>query len=391
MKINVALFITALSTTATGRHGVLPVVSAAAAGDDGAAAAAAVDRPHLRALLQSDLQKEAACSAVSSYGSCDKMFCNNCAQGQTHCKSIEYSDLDALWYGVACCNAGKTKCYDPTGTIPGTSLFIKAEEEQEEEVPQDTSTTDKLGDEIEAVVPSSSTLRASSLLKDNVFTKQDGAGAEDNIFEVGTCGPSNDAPSDPCDSSYASEGFYLDCSGCSGKTRCVSSQSSSSGGFGTGNQWSARCCNKNNPNNCHTGSAQADEEDAMIMADKEEEEVPQDIEALDASSPALRASSKDNNVFTKNKPDPPRTYCPLPTTDDNSSTTCPSGFCDGCQSNRQNCVTTNACGTVIGETSDTICIAAGTIHKCCNGGGNHCHTGSAQADEEDVASLLKVE
>jgi hypothetical protein len=50
----------------------------------------------------------------------------------------------------------------------------------------------------------------------------------------------------------------LDCSGCSGKTRCVSSQSSSSGDFGSLNQWSAKCCNENNINNCVDSSAQAD-------------------------------------------------------------------------------------------------------------------------------------
>ena len=288
MKINVALFITALSTTAGRRHGVLPVVSAAsAAGDDGAAAAAAttttVDRPHLRALLQDDDPRLAACSAPVQNGSCDNMFCNNCDQGETHCTPVDgcmtnnglsslYSVCgDASWYGVACCNAGKTKCYDPQGSIPVASMFIQSDEAEEEEVPQDstttttTTTTDKLGDEIEAVVPSSSTLRASSLLKDNnVFTKQDGDETE-NFLEVGTCGPSNDAPSDPCSSTAQGEHYYLDCSGCSGKTLCVSSSNSSSDGFGTLNQWSARCCNKNNPDICADSSAQAEEEDAASL------------------------------------------------------------------------------------------------------------------------------
>ena len=269
MKINVALFITALSTAGR-RHGVLPVVSAAsaAAGDDAAAAAATtttVDRPHLRALLQDDDPRLAACSAPVQNGSCDNMFCNNCNQGQTQCTAVDgcmtnnglsslYSVCgDASWYGVACCNAGKTKCYDPQGSIPEISLFIQSEEED----------TDKLGDEIEAVVPSSSTLRASSLLKDNnVFTKQDGDETE-NFLEVGTCGPSNDAPSDPC--TAEGEHYYLDCSGCSGKTLCVSSSNSSSDGFGTLNQWSARCCNQNNPDICADSSAQAEEEDAASL------------------------------------------------------------------------------------------------------------------------------
>ncbi|KAL7451244.1 hypothetical protein ACHAWC_004787 [Mediolabrus comicus] len=171
MKINVALFITALSTTA-----------AASVGDDGAAAA--VDRPHLRAL-------------------------------QTR--------------------------QDTTTT----------------------TTTDKLGVEIEeAVVPSSSTLRASSLLKgNNVFTKQDGDETED-FLELGECPtPHHDADVE----AHCS----LDCSSCNGKTTCTL-KTPTGVSFGKVHI----CCNSNG-NSC-SGSY-------------EEEEILQDTGKLDASSP-LRAS-----------------------------------------------------------------------------------------------------
>jgi hypothetical protein len=268
MKINVALFITALSTAGR-RHGVLPVVSAAsAAGDDGAAATTTtVDRPHLRALLQNDDNRLAACSAPVQNGSCDNMFCNNCNQGQTQCTTIEFSDGDALWEGVACCIAGGNQCYDPTGAIPGTSLFIKADEE----VPQDFSTTtDKLGDDIEAVVPSSSTLRASSLLKDNnVFTKQDGDETED-FLELAGC-PAAGWNGQGCTANY--------CADCNGKPNCQSRHYPCPDGMMCiTERYYLLCCNANG--NCN--GEFPDMEDAVMI-------IPQDTDKLDASSP-LRAS-----------------------------------------------------------------------------------------------------
>ena len=291
MKINVALFITALSTTA----------ASAAAGDD----VTAVERPHLRALLQTN--KLMACPAYldgrtnsieASLAeiSCDGSYCAPCTQSSStnqfsNCVQQTLQDGDAFYFVKGCCTSpnNMNNCNGQNEVED----FIKANDvEKEEEVPQDTtSTTKKLGDEIEeaAVVPSSSTLRASSLLKDsNVFTKQDGDETED-FLEVGTCGPSNHAPSDPCTASPRAD-YYLDCSGCSGKTNCVSFNSCS-GDFCSGNTWSAKCCNSGG-NNCNNGeSGQADEEDAvMIKASEEEEvEVPQDTNKLDASSP-LRAS-----------------------------------------------------------------------------------------------------
>lgn len=258
MKINVALFITALSTTA----------ASAAAGDD----VTAVDRPHLRALLQNN-DRLAACSAPKESGSFGDIFCDNCNQGQTRVTPIDGcmtkngpSDLysvcgDTFWQGVACCNSGGTKCYDPNSEIPVASMIIKADEEED--------TTKKLGDEIEeAVVPSSSTLRASSLLKDsNVFTKQDGDETEEFL----------------------------------------------------------------------------------------------------------------------------ETVCPAPTPDGNSAR-CPRNFCANCPNNQQNCVTTNACGCDVGDTSCGLCIASGWIHKCCNNGGNNCNNGeSGQANEEDAVMIKASE
>ena len=146
MKIYVALFITALSTTATSRHGVLPVVSAA--GDDGAAAA--VDRPHLRALLQTDTSAQiTGCYAPQEGTSCDFFHCDACDQGQKNCK--------VKGNHVACCNGGGSSCYDPDGVLNGAaqedSMIFEADEE--EEVHQDTVKLDE-----------SSPLRASLLKVD---------------------------------------------------------------------------------------------------------------------------------------------------------------------------------------------------------------------------------
>ncbi len=144
-------------------------------------------------------------------------------------------------------------------------MFIKADEDEEEEMPpQDTTTTDKLGDEIEA---RSSTLRASSLLKDNVFTKEGGDGAAEDFLEVAGC------PS-PVFVADVGAACSLDCSDCSsGKITCTIKDPPSNGGPTSLGKWHI-CCNGGG-NQC-SGSI-------------EEEEILQDTDKLDASSP-LRAS-----------------------------------------------------------------------------------------------------
>ena len=130
-------------------------------------------------------------------------------------------------------------------------MSIKADEEvEEEEVPQDTTTTtDKLGDEIEAVVPSSSTLRASSLLKDNVFTKQDGDGAEDFLEVAGCPGPLSNQNDDSC---------TLNCSGCpNGKTHCTVFNSCDGADFCITESYTYKCC-RSNGSGCNSASTQAD-------------------------------------------------------------------------------------------------------------------------------------
>jgi hypothetical protein len=244
MKINVALFITALSTTA----------ASAAAGEDGAAAA--VDRPHLRALLQTN--KLMACPGfldsrdseiVSSIASvpCDDTpnYCDPCGNNPStnqfsNCYQDTIYDHDVAYFVKGCCTNSNNmnNCFGQNEEED----FIKANDVEKEEE-QDT-TTDKLG-------APSSTLRASSLLRDNVFAKE---GAEDFLEVAGCPAAVSNAPSNPC-TADPNEGYSLDCRGCSGKTNCVSSNSCSSD-FCTGNTWSAKCCNKGGQ--CNDASTQAD-------------------------------------------------------------------------------------------------------------------------------------
>ena len=135
--------------------------------------------------------------------------------------------------------------------------------EEEEEVPQqDTTTSDKLG------APSSA-LRASSLLKNNVFAKE---GAED-FLEVAGC-PAAGWNAEACPADY--------CADCNGKTHCKSRfipcpQDS----ICVPERNYLLCCNANGKN-CN--GEFPDQEDAVMI-----KEVPQDTDKLDASSP-LRAS-----------------------------------------------------------------------------------------------------
>ena len=235
MKIY-AVFITA----------VLPVVSAAAAaaGEDGAAAATTtVDRPHLRALLQGD---RLGCASPVDDETCDSytLICSGCEQGATQCTQKGTY--------IACCNSGGNNCYDPGNVLTGAAqedyMFVKAdeeEEEEEEEVPQDTVKLDKIE------IPSSSTLRAASLLKDNVLLQEtpieparvcpkiiDGNYGDQSTASI-SCA---DTPGycDGCDSQYSS---------------CVQKDLGLYNGKGC-------CTNSNNMNNCF---GQNEEEDSMFI------------------------------------------------------------------------------------------------------------------------------
>ncbi len=255
MKINVALFITALSTTSSGRHGVMPVVSAAAAGDDGAAAAATttVDRPHLRALLQeTPLEPARACpkfigqlygDQTTASNSCANTpdYCLGCDSQYSSCFQESVVDGDVAYNKKGCCSTSNNdnNCFGKNEEED--SMFIKADEDEEEEVPQDTTT------------------------------------AED-FLEVAGC-PAAGFQAEACPAGH--------CDDCNGKPRCESRHYACESDLCSLERNYNRCCNSNG-NNCN-GSFPDEEDAVMIKADEEEEEVPQDTDKLDASSP-LRAS-----------------------------------------------------------------------------------------------------